>query len=247
MGQSSGGVANSHTEPWRAQQDSESGFPSPAFNGLFPQFRRLQIEHFDSFLLDALVRSAAMPIQEVDREMEKTLKQVCDVLGLKYAALWRHSPRNLDSLELACHLPGCLLEEGSTTAPTSSDTPAALRNDPAGARFKIPHHWTTTKAHRGKVMFYCGHLNSAVEVDQENTALWSIGGRSGIIIPLFTEGEVIGAVSFGIDAEETGWPSQLVSRLEALAGIFVHMAARKLSNERLRRSEAQLQQAEAEN
>jgi transcriptional regulator with GAF, ATPase, and Fis domain len=213
---------------------------------LFPQFRSLHTDHLEALLLDALVRTAAMPIEEVEREMEIALKRVSEVLELKYAALWRISPKNLDSLELACHSSGCHLEEGSTTTPTSSDPRPALRNNPAGAPFKIPHHWTTTKAYRGKPIFYCGTPNTAVEADQQNTPLWSLGGRSGIIIPLFSVGLVLGAVSFGIDSEESCWPPEMLSRLEAVAGLFAHMAARKFAEERLRLCEAQLQQADTE-
>ncbi len=256
---------NSAQPPWVPDQSNQR--PQPPVNGrnmakrvpiyfdsaasrdftdqLFPDSRTRQAYEFEGLLVDILARFVNLPAEEVDREIEDALRRVCDFLGMDRAGLWRNCQQDPSSFVLRHHYlrAGPLLAAGapeaSSPAPVNGSSHEPwLQNIPLGTESKVCCPWIMGQARRGKTVVFAKLADLPAEAAQDKEALSRLGSRSGVVVPFLVQGEVLGAVSFGLLREEKPWPELLVKRLEFVAEVFAQITARELSDEKLRESEA---------
>lgn len=210
----------------------------------------------EEIIVDTLLKFVNLPVNEVDEEIEGTLRRVCTFLGIERAGLWRGSgvrassrasdsaSRDQDSFVLTHHwvaacgiLAADGLREGTPADNNLYVAPAPL---PIGIGLKEYCPWITAQAMRGRTFAFSRITELPAEAATDAEHLSRLGARSGVFIPFLVGGEVIGAVSFGMLSREREWPTPLLKRLEFVAGVLAHATARKFSDENLARSIAEI-------
>ncbi len=202
---------------------------------------------FQGLLVDILARFVNLPTAEVSREMEDALYRVCEFLGVERAGLWRECDGSfilthhcLYPRRPATGMQGQL--QGTESGANSSTKPTLL---PIGTDSKAWGAWITAQAMRGKTVAFSRVADLPEEAAHDKETLRGLSTVSGVFIPFLISGKVLGAVSLGTISEQKDWSQSLLKRLEFVAQVFAQAAARKIADERLLASEAQLTMAAA--
>ena len=226
-----------------------SSSPQERATALFRRAQNLDLQ-FEGLLVDILARFANLPVEQVDQEIEDALKRVCMTLGLQWGQLWRSSAQHVGSFVLTHHylhnsLPGRAASEDNSTA-TSSATkqPEIPHTVPLGTDSQSLFPWLTGQVRRGKKIVVSRIEDLPSEAARDKAVLAKFDTRAGMVIPFLVEGEILGAIAFGMLSDRV-WPDWLLKRLEHVSAVFAQATARKVSDEKLRTSEAQLSLAAA--
>ncbi|HTL59897.1 MAG TPA: sigma 54-interacting transcriptional regulator [Candidatus Limnocylindrales bacterium] len=218
--------------------------PEERAKALFRRAQNLDLQ-FEGLLVDILARFANLPVEQVDHEIEDALKRVCNALGLQWAQLWRNSANSCASFTLTHHyLQDSFPSEATPPEGPSNISPGmkpalATQTMPLGTDSQALFPWLTSHVRRGKKIVVSRIDDLPAEAAQDKAMLAQFETRSGMVIPFLVEGQVLGAVAFGMQSERF-CPDWLLKRLEHVATVFAQATARKVSDEKLRASEAQL-------
>jgi transcriptional regulator with GAF, ATPase, and Fis domain len=243
-----GRPANGHKKAWGVQNhfgvSSSEGFS----DGSSPGVGIRQTDELERLLFGILARFVNLPAERAGREIEDALRRVCRALRVEQGGLWLNSAQNPASFLLTHYcVPPCFpvstgLAESPPTAVSEADPGAWTGTIPLGTQSKACCPWITAEAKRGKTTLFSRIADLSVEAAQDKAELSRLGTRSGVFIPLCVEGDVLGAVSFGMVTEDTLWPEQIVRQLEYVATVFAQGIARTRSDEALAQAYAEIKE-----
>jgi len=176
---------------------------------------RLDLE---TLISDLASRFINLSPGEVDRQIESTLRLVCEFLGIDVAVVLQRTASAPDVL-MATHA-----------------YPA--REDPARARALQEHYrWSAQQLLAGRTIALASlddpPPETAVDVEVARLA----GIKSSLCLPFSVGGAPVGALVFNTVQTERDWPEVLVKRLRVLAQVFADALARKRADEALRKTE----------
>jgi PAS domain S-box-containing protein len=183
---------------------------------------------FETLLADLSGHFVNIPPDQVDREIDATLHEICEHLDFDVAGLWQWTipaPQYLTLTNLYRRLDG---------------PPTPERID---AEELFP--WTFQQATAGKIVaISVDDFPPEAARDQEISRRFGI--KSSLTFPLRTwNDKLIGAVVFSTVSETRSWPEDLIRRLQLVAQIFANALARKLADIALSESEERLGLASA--
>jgi signal transduction histidine kinase len=178
---------------------------------------------FETLISDLFSRFINLPASEVDREIENSLRSVCELLDIDLAALWQWSLVAPDVL-----MP--------THVYYAYDGPR-----PSEPMRQEQYPWTRNQLLMGRLVAVSSleDLPPEAAVDRETCRLFGI--KSAIAVPLTVGDEPpIGALGLNALRAERDWPDALVKRLQLVAQIFTNALARRRHEQRLLQTEASL-------
>ena len=168
----------------------------------------------------------SLPPHYVDREIQKGLRQVCELLGADLSVLWQWSVAT----------PDVILPTHSYCA-----QPEFAPGDPLEQE---QYPWTRQQMLAGHA-FAIGSVDELPEeasVDRESCL--QIGIKSSVCVPLSVSGaRPVGALAFNCLREERGWSEQLVDQVQMLAQLFAGALSQKRHEQVLQESEERLRLA----
>jgi PAS domain S-box-containing protein len=234
---------NGHPKARRLPIKFDGASAAEAMPRPYPPPRLQQAFEFEGLLVDILARFVNLPAREVDGEIEGALGRVCSFLELARAGLWLTSQDGTDSFTLT-HSSSQRQKrrDGNDDRPSDEATPGAI---PISTESRTLFPWSSGQAARGETISFSTLEDLPAEAGPDKASLAHLGIQSGAVIPFLVEGRVLGAVSFMRYTDQKPWPELLLKRLHFVAEVIAQIMARRLSDERLDASEAQLNLAAA--
>lgn len=193
------------------------------------QAERLQVEAFLSNLSSAFIN---VPVSEVDRKIERGLKEVVDFLGFERSSIW-HFTADRSSLHI-----------------THSYALPGVKQPPDELMDRIPI-WIE--------MILLGEIFRISDIEELPDRFWKEkqycrdqgGIKSMMFIPASVGGIIVGAITFVSYSVKTEWPDELTQRLRLLWEIFANALERKRADQKIQTALAEIRQLkdrlEAEN
>ena len=182
---------------------------------------------FETLIADLSSKFANLQAWDVEKEIVKAQREICEFLGLDVAGLWQWSEADGGSFTLS-HLYG--VGEG------------LLPSGRICAREYFPWCQAQLLAGRTVVLSSVEEFPAEAAVDRETSRRFGI--KSSLMIPLSAGGDPpLGALAFNSTRVERVWSSGLVKRLQLVAHILANALARIRSHQALQDSEERLSMA----
>lgn len=182
-------------------------------------YKRLQFEKLLTELSSAFVN---VPARDVDAQIERSLRQIVELLGLDRCGLGEITrDRKRILVTHSFQLPGI---PPSESIMLDSEFPVYAK-----------------MVHQGLVIRLPDDLPS--DAIREREYITRTGLRSNLTIPLLDMGVVVGGIGFTSYRSNRVLSNELIPRLRLLGDIFTNALARKRSDEALNTKEQSLQQA----
>ena len=178
---------------------------------------------FETLISDLSSRFIDLPSEEVDREIERALRRVCEPLGIDLAVLWQWSLVAPDVI-----MPTHVYHAQEVPRPSE---PMRQEHYP----------WSVQEMQAGRTIAISSpeELPAEAAVDRETCRRYGI--QSALCLPLSMGGApTVGALGFNALRAQRGWPDALVQRLQLIAQVFTNALTRKRHEQSLRESEARL-------
>ncbi len=163
--------------------------------------------------------------ENVDREIEKWLGEICRNLDLDRCAVYERSSR--DEPVRVTHT---WLREGFPPFP---------RDFNPEKHFKATTEWVM----RGNIVSFSDPRELPLELEDARRFVERWGPRASLALPMRFGSEVMGAVSFGKFRSHREWPARLIQRLSVVVQIFGSAIERKVMETRFQRTLAELTDA----
>ena len=182
---------------------------------------------FEILLADISSRFINLSADHVNKEIENSMREVCDCLGLDLSALWQWSG-----------------EESGFFTMTHVYRP--LGGPPLPARMDAEGYfpWSLRQVMDFKVVAISSIEDLPEEASRDREVFRHFGVKTSLTLPLLVGGvQLIGILSFNDMNEERTWEEIIIKRLKLVAQIFTNALVRKISDERLRQSEERLSMA----
>ncbi len=179
---------------------------------------------FEELITGVSAKFVNLPAQEVDREVEATLKQVTDFFQIDYCGLLQAFPEK-DSWQI-------------THAASAAGLPPAPVNKDISVRIFPWSYQEVAEHHKYLTFSTLKDLPLEAETDKENYRKWGI--RSSTLIPILLNGYHECVFSVSMMRSERNWTVPYIPRLRMLGEILVSALARSRIDEALRESEARL-------
>ncbi len=180
---------------------------------------------FEALVADLAATFVSLPAEAVDREIETAQRQLVEALDLDRSSLFELSPDNT-TLTMTHwwsrpQFPPLII---GTTGTTEDQFP-----------------WIRSRIRKGEIVVLPSleHL-PADAIDRAN--MRAVGVKSNVTLPLTVDGQVVGALAFGVLREERPWPDAIVNRLRLVAQVFAAALSRKRSDLALRSALAEVEQ-----
>ncbi len=175
---------------------------------------------FEALLAEQSLAFSSLSAADVDREIERGLRQIVDFLKVDRGSLAEFSADSRTA-----HITHSWAAEGV------EPLPSAIRLG------QFP--WVTARVQCGEVV----RFSQAEELPEQEAAVdrrtyLSLGITSHVEVPLMVEGTVVGALAFSTLGAERPWRDELVQRLRLLGEVFANILSRRRSEleaQRLRR------------
>ena len=166
---------------------------------------------FETLLADQAAAFSRVSAGDVDREVERALRQIADFLGVDWGSLAEYS------------------SDRRTARITHSWVAEGVQRQPSTLGFEeLP--WTVSRLQRGEVVRFSrldGLPDGPAAVDQRT--LRAMGIKSQVAVPLIVEGIVVGALAFSTLRVERAWKDEFVQRLRLLGEVFANTLSRRRS------------------
>ena len=178
---------------------------------------------FEALIADLSSRFVNLAPDELDREIEDSLRRVCQPVGIDFSVLWQWSDSSAD----------LILPTHSYYADEAWRSTEPLRQE------QFP--WVEAQMRAGRVVVFRSleEMPADFAVDRESCRLFGI--RSNLTLPLGVGGgPTVGALAFNTLRAEREWPEALVKRLQLVAQVFGNALARRRYELNLRESEERL-------
>ena len=164
---------------------------------------------FETLLADQAAAFSRVSAGDVDREVERALRQIADFLEVDWGSLAQYS------------------SDRRTARITHSWVAEGVQRQPSTLGFEeLP--WTVSRLQRGEVVRFSrldGLPGGPAEVDQRT--LRAMGIKSQVAVPLVVEGMVVGALAFSTLRVERAWRDEFVQRLRLLGEVFANTLSRR--------------------
>jgi PAS domain S-box-containing protein len=178
---------------------------------------------FETLLADLSSRFINLPSGEVDREIEGSLRRVCELLGIDAAVLWQWTAVAPDTIT-PTHI---------YYAQGGFQPPEPMRQE------HFPWCRTQMLAGRSVVFSSLEELPAEAAVDRETCRL--LGVKSNLCLPLSVGDEPpVGALGLSTLRAQRDWPDALVKRLHLVAQVFTNALARRRRDLSLKENEERL-------
>ena len=178
---------------------------------------------FETLISDLSSRFINLSPDEVDGEIEDSLRRVCGLLDIDLAVLWQWSTAAPDVIAPTHAYPG--LDGLESLEPLHQE--------------QFP--WIRQEILAGRVVALSSleGLPAEADVDREFCRLYGV--ISNLSLPLSVGGErPVGLIGFNTLKAERDWPDEVVKRLQLVAQVFANALARKRADEALRESQERL-------
>jgi C4-dicarboxylate-specific signal transduction histidine kinase len=166
---------------------------------------------FETLLSEQVATFSRIAPADVDREIQRALRRIADVLGVDWGNLTEYS------------------DDSRTARVTHWWVADGVGPQPSAIAFEeIP--WVVTRLRRGELVRF-----SKVEELPEHEAAVDretyrrLGIKSQVAVPLTVEGAVVGALAFSTVGTERAWRDELVQRLHLLGDVFANTLSRRRS------------------
>jgi len=182
-------------------------------------------DRFEALLLEISSRFINVLPDDLDREIEHTLRRVCEFLALDLAVLWQWSPA-IPPVITPTHV--------YSHGVTPSGEPLQQESYP----------WVVKQmlAGRAVVASRLDELPEEAAVDRESAR--RAGIKSNLTLPLPVGGAPpLGALAFSVLREPREWPEGLVKRLQLIAQVLANALVRRRHDLNQRQSESRLRSA----
>ncbi len=177
---------------------------------------------FETVLAELSAMFINLPTNQVDGQIEKAQRRICEALSLDRSMLGQVSPK-LGELAI-----------------THSWRAEGMQDDIQVTPDDFP--WSARTVLGGTAICFARVDELPPEAVKDKEAYHRQGPKSGVMFPLMTGGSVIGALAFGMEREEREWPRELVERLRLVAEVFSNALARKRTSEELETAYSELRQ-----
>jgi PAS domain S-box-containing protein len=179
---------------------------------------------FEMLIADLSSKFVNLSYSELDREIEESQRQICELIDLDRSTLWQLPEDERDTLVL--------------THVHRRQAGASIPDRPF-ARDLFP--WSTQRILAGETIAISRLADLPPEAARDCQSYLRYDTKSTLLFPLSVgRGPVFGLLTFAITREERSWPEELVKRLQVIAQIFANAIARKRSDEELRESQERL-------
>jgi signal transduction histidine kinase len=181
---------------------------------------------FEKLLGDLSAAFIRVPVEEIDREIERWLQQIVIAMGVDRGNVVQVDPA--DGALYTTHQWG---REG-VIAPDR------------GRRVNNTQHypWLTSKVLSGEMVIIPRLEEMAPEASVDQASARIIGTKSNITMPLRVGGVVVGAVLLGTVFSERAWSEKEIQRLKLVADVFGNALERMRSEVEIRRLSEELRQ-----
>jgi C4-dicarboxylate-specific signal transduction histidine kinase len=166
---------------------------------------------FETLLSEQVATFSRIAPADVDREIQRALRRIADVLGVDWGNLSEYS------------------DDSRTARVTHWWVADGVGPQPSAIAFEeIP--WVMTRLRRGELVRF-SRIEDLPEreaaVDRETYR--RLGIKSQVAVPLTVEGAVVGALAFSTVGAERVWRDELVQRLQLLGDVFANTLSRRRS------------------
>jgi signal transduction histidine kinase/ABC-type uncharacterized transport system substrate-binding protein len=174
---------------------------------------------FEALLAEQSLAFSSLSAADVDREIERGLRQIVDFLKVDRGSLAEFSADSRTA-----HITHSWAAEGV------EPLPSAIRLG------QFP--WVTARVQCGEVVRFSQAEQLPEEAAVDRRTYLSLGITSHVEVPLMVEGTVVGALAFSTLGAQRPWRDELVQRLRLLGEVFANILSRRRSEleaQRLRR------------
>ncbi len=182
---------------------------------------RLRFERLHSDISARLLNIAP---DEIDREVEGTLKGIVDFFRVSHSVLIKGFPEEHRA--------------GITHAAHADDVPPT----PLGGNLYDPFPWTSNRMAQGETLLVTTLDGLPAEAAADRETYRNLGVRSFLILPIIIKGSPAYAISISSRREERVWPEDYLPRLELLGEILVNALERKEAEAAAREKTEELDQ-----
>jgi formate hydrogenlyase transcriptional activator len=161
---------------------------------------------FERLVAELSAQIINLPADHINDAIRDGLRRICEQMTLDRGTFAEIGPDGVLADVVSWTVPG---------VPKVDDPVEPMHHSP----------WTIDQVSAGETVIF----SSVSEVSQEaeRAAYLAAGIRSAVIVPLWVEGRVEGAVGFHAMRAERTWSAGIVHRLTAIASVFGEILARK--------------------
>ncbi|MEW6444388.1 MAG: sigma 54-interacting transcriptional regulator [bacterium] len=190
---------------------------------------------FEQLLSETSAKFVHVPASAVDNEIEQTLRTFVESLDVDRGTVYQMDPRKKEPY--ATHVWG---------------RTGTLRRLPEGMRIEASQFpWFVRRLAGGEVVCNPSTRNLPEEASIDRQSLDFFEIKSNVAVPLTVGGRLVGALTFDDLQGERQWPEPFVKRVKVLGEIIANALERKVAEQKLRRSFAEIKrlknQLQAEN
>jgi signal transduction histidine kinase len=170
--------------------------------------------HLQHLLADLSTQFVALPNEQVDSAILRTLQQIVEFMGLDRSTLWqREDDQSGLTMTHHWHRPGL---------------------PPLLPRFEREESfpWAQEKIARGEVFHFTKWSDLPLEAVQDTDQFRQLGSRSLACIPLMAKGRSFGALAFATVRAERKWLPDEITELKLVAQIIANVISRRRAEER---------------
>lgn len=166
---------------------------------------------FETLLLEQVATFSRISPADVDREIQRALRRIADLLGVDSGNLTEYS------------------DDSRIARVTHSWVADGVGPQPPAIGFEeIP--WVVTRLRRGeRAMFSKIEELPESEAAVDRQTYRRLGIKSQVAVPLTVEGKVVGALAFSTVGTERAWRDEFVQRLHLLGDVFANTLSRRRS------------------
>jgi signal transduction histidine kinase len=174
---------------------------------------------FETLLSEQVATFSRIAPADVDREIQRALRRIADVLAVDWGNLTEYS------------------DDSRTARVTHWWVADGVGPQPSAIAFEeIP--WVVSRLRRGELV----RFSKLEELPEREAAVdrqtyRGLGIKSQVAVPLAVEGVVVGALAFSTVGAERIWRDELVQRLHLLGDVFANTLSRRrfeMEGQRLR-------------
>jgi PAS domain S-box-containing protein len=195
-----------------------------------PQGRTVQTararDPFERLVTELASRFVLMRSEQMDDAIADSLRQISEALDLDRSSWWNVPPDSEDAFL------------------THAWTRAGYRVVPSGesARAHVP--WVMSRLQRGEIVSFSDSESVPSSADREG--LRRLGTKSGVAIPVCSEGKLRAVLGFSTSRAHREWPPDIVDRLRLVAAVVGQTILRRESENSLQRALVEMKQLRAQ-
>jgi C4-dicarboxylate-specific signal transduction histidine kinase len=166
---------------------------------------------FETLLSEQVATFSRISSADVDREIQRALRRIADLLGVDWGNLTEYS------------------DDSRTARVTHWWVADGVGPQPSAIGFEeIP--WVVTRLRRGELVRF-SRVDELPEDDArvDRQTYRRLGIKSQVAVPLAVEGAVVGALAFSTVGAERAWRDEFVQRLQLLGDVFANTLSRRRS------------------